>query len=129
MGCNKTGFGKLYSLQEAYNQGIITNLNLQTIAGKQPKDVTSIDKEIIKDVKTLYCNAVEKEVLQNGEKEFFNLNVNDIQKILFYGEYDGAYCFRVWNSKINYGETLRQETVEGVVFTLTGPNYFIWKYN
>ena len=120
--------GAFYSLQKAYDNGYITVADLQTIAKGEELDVALVPSEVIDFAKTLYYNDLCEERKPNGELYFPYADINDLDcNILFYGEFNGAYCFRIHNPYVYYQDNELEEIVAGIVITYSGPGYVIWK--
>ena len=119
--------GTFYTLQEAYDNKCITVTDLRIISEEIGRDIGDVELEVVNAVKALYYRELCEMTRPNGEKQFPNANINDIQNIVFYGEYGESYCFRIWHPYAEYATVMEEEMVEGVLFIYSGPRYVIWK--
>ena len=121
--------GKFYTLQEAYDQELLTVSDLQSIAnyhanGTHPADVLSIDvKNAIKEIAARNMREKELDPVEEAKAEGFFINK-------YYGTYNGSVAFMIRNQYILYPavELDINETIEGVLFHYNSPyKIVVWK--
>ncbi len=122
--------GTFYSLQEAYDEGLLTVENLQSIAdylnnGTLPDDVLSLSNE--RSIKQAYLTKILLKVHQNGTPLFPDATISDVILLGYYGTYNGAIAIRISDKYTDYGAVDIELTVEGVIFTYSGAPIIIWQ--
>ncbi len=132
----KQPMGKLYTLQEAFNQGFITENDLKSIAyynngGRknnedkiaedfvpQPLNPETIPADIQKYVKSDY-------IYYNDKLE----NTEDISKVKinrYYGNYNGAYVLTLCGP-FDYIAVINDFSVDGYNFYYTQEEFMVWR--
>lgn len=129
--------GVFYSLQEAYDNGILTVEDLQNIAYYQngennetdfvplPKDPAHLSDETIKDIKQTHLVALHTRASARCPKA----KIDDIAVLEYYGTYNGAVAVKVSDIYSNYPAIVKELEVSGVKFIYSGPVVRIWQAN
>lgn len=129
--------GEFYTFQEAYDKGYMTVEDLQLFGGEdvvpETYDLNVLPLKFIKSIKQLYFNEhIAGATDEHGKIVYPYAKLEDITNncIRYYGEFNGVYCFRIWDPYASYPEGYpvdRPEIIGGVKFYVTGPPYMIWK--
>ena len=132
----KQPMGKLYTLQEAFNQGFITENDLKSIAyynnggrknnedkiaedfAPQPLNPETIPTDIQKYVKSDYVYYNEK--LENTE------DVSKVKINRYYGNYNGAYVLTLCGP-FDYIAVINDFSVDGYNFYYTQEEFMVWR--
>ena len=110
-----------YSLQESFDNGFLTNEDLQQIANLN-NNGPSNPVEIIKDIATLiikdFCEIHNREYEEN------------CGSVRCFGEYNGYYAVMVDGCGIEYTTAIDSEVVDGITFIYgSSQHILLWKYH
>ena len=126
---DETILGNFYTLQEAYDGGMLTVEDLQVIAEYLEKNVSApeeINPGIIKKIKEVAArNLREKENYEDAKAEDFTITK-------YYGTYNGCVAFKIENIHFLHPAVCVDETIAGVEFHYPTPvKIIVWtiKYN
>ena len=132
----KRPMGKLYTLQEAFKQGFITENDLKSIAyynnggrknnedkiaedfAPQPLNPETIPADIQKYVKSDYIYYNEK--LENTE------DISKVKINRYYGNYNGAYVLTLCGP-FDYIAVINDFSVDGYNFYYTQEEFMVWR--
>ncbi len=135
-GCKKReAIGKFYTLQEAFDQGFLTENDLKSIAyynnggrknnedkiaedfAPQPLNPETIPADIQKNIKSdcVYYS----ELLKNTEKD------SNVRIDYYYGNYNGCYVI-VLHAPLVYTTDIRNFSVKGYNFYYTQSEFKVW---
>lgn len=131
--------GTFYSLQKAYDDGLLTLDDLRSIAhyqsgGKDESDIVPIlknpenlDDEIEQAIKETYMVVLRAQTHLDGTPMFPYAKISDITVLGYYGTYNGAIAIKISDNYSNYPNVVKELEVGGIVFTYSGPFVTIWK--
>jgi len=113
-----------YSLQSAYNQGLLKRKDLKKVAEYHNKGSnTIIDKELEDDIKLAYLESYPR-------NENIELTADEIRINKFYGIYRGCVALMIGYENSGYKDACWEETIAGVKFGYTSSQrIFILKLN
>lgn len=121
--------GKFYTLQEAYDQGLLTAQDLQGIANYHANGTSptgELSTEIANTIKKLAAKNMRESELTPVE----DAKAADFSIIRYYGTYNDSVAIMVNDPYHDYPavELDINETIAGVLFHYTNPNRIIvWK--
>ena len=118
----KEKMGAFYYLGEAFDKGLLTKADLESIAFYHNDDSMPV-----------YPETLDAEIAEAIKRDFVhNENCQDKTheiEIKYYGTYDGSVAFLIY-CKLSYADILYNETVDDVFFYYGSPDkILIWKEN
>ena len=136
--CNQSGevkMGKLESLHETYNKGLLNEQDLMSIAYYHgslggvtgtfiptPKEPETLNTETTKKIRHIFFETyVEQKV-----DEFDIVTIDDVEILLYYGTYNGVVVVRM---KDNFGSVgvIREIVIAGITFEYSsGNDILVW---
>lgn len=141
-GCdNREPKGEFYTLQQGYNNGLITIEELQTIAyynsnGNDcsfitpiPKDPESLDEETMQKIKNDALIILLAQKGKDGKQKYPNATINDISVIGYYGTYNGVIVAKIADGFNGWADMVETTIIAGVEFTYSGVLPVLWKEN
>lgn len=124
--------GEFYTLQEAYDNGILTREDLQTLAtaylcedrsGVQTTESLTLDKETENAIKETKAYD-----LRHSEDPIKNANTDGINVSAYYGEYSGAYVVIVTCKYYCYVQAWHTIEIDGIsLFVPASDALTVWK--
>ena len=125
-GCSNS-YGEFYTLQKAYDEGLLTVADLQTITTHRTDGTSArgiLRAEIVSEIKELAAiNARKNEKIEAAKAEDFQ-----IEK--YYGTYNGSIVIMLNHPYYDYPAVILDvnETIAGVVFHYSDPSRIIvWR--
>ncbi len=137
---------KFYSLQEAYEGGLIAFEDLINIAFYQnggragneeimaidfaptPKIPTELSMTVKENIKEDKAYSLRNQIRPNGKPLFPDATANDITIDRYYGTYNNCVALMLSNSYVNYPDAVWNEKIAGVLFHYAdGRSIVIWK--
>ena len=112
--------GTFYTLQEAYNNGILTKEDLKVIATTprlELADIT-IKQAIIKDYLKMFLEHTQS---------YHDATVEDIYIYKYFGDYNGAIVIQITEVFVEYPAVMMEYTVADIVIEYSGPEILVWK--
>jgi hypothetical protein len=137
----KEGAGMFYTLQEAYDEGWLTQDNLRSIAHYQsagedepnftptPMNPKVLSNEAIEAIKEEYLKGLLAATHQDGTLLFPNATISDVYFLAYYGTYGGVIAIKISDEFSGYAGVVVELVVAGVTFTYSGVPVSIWKAN
>ena len=125
--------GVFYNLQQAFDNELITNDDLVSIAyylndESMPVYPEPISEEIQEAIKETRSAILKAEVDRDGVLRYPNATAEDVTLRGYYGKYNDSYAVMIADSYNEYTEALWSETIDGVTFYYTnGNSILIWK--
>lgn len=119
-GCERK-HGEFYTLEEAYNSGLLTKENLEEIAyyvNNSMRYPEALDGKIEKKIKNdmaYEIRHVEKAAVKNAKPDGF-----EVKK--YYGEYNGNYVVLMESIYYDNLTVITEITVEGITFVFSTSN-------
>lgn len=154
-GCNyqeKESMKKIYTLQEAYNEGTISRTDLMHIVYFMNGEVFEFSEEVDNIVKIDFephiaipsISEIEEKTIEDIKKTFYNENQQQIDDevsylnksidimetiniVSFLGKYSGAYALQVDTTLMANGDGSFDLNIGGIVWTQFGPEIIIYK--
>ena len=126
-GCDnhdETKLGNFYTLQEAYDGGMLTVEDLQVIAEYHEKGV-SVPEPLSPDIE----NAIKEVAARNlREKESYeDAKAEDFTITKYYGTYNGCVAFKIEDIYFSHPAVCVDETIAGVEFHYPTPvKIIVW---
>lgn len=126
VGMDETILGNFYTLQEAYDEGMLTVEDLQVIAEYLEKNVSApeeINPGILKKIKEVAArNLREKE-----PNRFPDAKAEDFTITKYYGTYNGCVAFKIENIYFSHFAVCVDEAIAGVEFHYPTPvKIIVW---
>lgn len=141
-GCNNLEpKGEFYTLQQGYDNGLITIEELQTIAYYHsnghncsyitpiPKDPESLDEETMQKIKNDGLILLLDQKDKDGKQKYPNATINDISVMGYYGTYNGVIAVKIAGGFHGWAGMVQTTIIEGVEFTYSGVLPVLWKEN
>jgi hypothetical protein len=131
--------GSFYSLQEAYDEGLLTVEDLQSIANYQsagedepdfapiPKNPEYLSNEIINAIKKTYLVNLRDIRNQDGTLMCPNATISDVKFLGYYGTYNNAIAIKISDEYSGYPGVVQKFTVADITFTYSGVPVVIWQ--
>ena len=142
VGCdNREPKGEFYTLQQGYDNGLITIEELQTIAYYHsnghncsyitpiPKDPESLDEETMQKIKNDALIFLLAQKGKDGKQKYPNATINDISVIGYYGTYNGVIVAKIADGFNGWADMVETTIIAGVEFTYSGVLPVLWKEN
>lgn len=109
--------GSFYSLQSAYNHGLLTKKDLKEITKlKNNGNIEKIDEQIGNRIKQSYSNYYSQE------------KVEEVIIDRYLGTYNGSVAIMIGYKNNEYTSVCWEETIAGVTFKYSdGQRIYIWK--
>ncbi len=138
---HEENMGAFYSLQKAYDDGLLTIDDLRSVAyyqsgGDNKSDIVPITKspENLSDEKEqaimeTYMVVLRAQTHNDGTPMFPYAKIADITVLGYYGTYNGAIAIKISDSYSGYPAVVKELEVAGVIFTYSGAVVTIWKAN
>lgn len=111
--------GKFYTIQEAYDQGLLTLENLNLL--HKYHEQVQIQLELY----SIFEGAIKKTRLAELINDYPNATLENINIDKYYGKYESAYAVKISVTFYIYGGIV-SETIEGLEFVFNGPSTLIW---
>lgn len=114
--------GTFYSLQEAYDQGLITQDDLESIANYyKSENQEELDEEIANAIKETraYC------LRTLSSSSIKNAKADDVTILGYYGTYNNCFAVKIDDDFAVYTTALREVTLAGIVFRYSNGNSII----
>lgn len=133
--------GTFYSLQKAYDDGLLTVDDLRSIAYYQsggndepdilptPKNPESLNDETEQAIKETHMVILRTQTHLDGTPMFPYAKLADITVLGYYGTYTGAIAIKISDSYSDYPAVVKGLEVAGVTLTYSGAVVTIWKAN
>lgn len=141
VGCNNLEpKGKFYSLQQAYDDGLITVEDLQSIAcylcnwidcseiTPTPKNPETLDEKTVSKIKNDSLIKLLAEKDKDGRQLYPKATTKDIY-VKYYGTYNDMIAVVVENGFVGYADVILEDVIGGVTFIYSGPFPILWKDN
>ena len=127
VGCSNKSKMECYGLEEAFESGLITHDDLESIA-YYLNEFVDYPEPLDKGIATAIKRAYAKELRKEG-KDFASATAKDVMFLArgYFGEYNGCYAVRLTPIDVAYRVVEKGITVDGVTFRFTGPEVTIWK--
>ena len=142
VGCNnREPKGEFYTLQQGYDNGLITIEELQTIAYNHsnghncsfitpiPKDPESLDEETMQKIKNDALIFLLAQKGKDGKQKYPNATINDISVIGYYGTYNGVIVAKIADGFNGWADMVETTIIAVVEFTYSGVLPVLWKEN
>lgn len=136
--CTPKKSGEFYTLQEAYDQGLLTQDDLKSIAYYHNGE--SEDESFVPMPKTpeVLSNKTEKAIKETRAYNLRTQNPNPIKKaeakditiLKYYGTYNNCVALIMDDIHHDYSSAEREVTIDGVLFHYNdGNSIIIWQQN
>lgn len=142
VGCNNLEpKGEFYTLQQGYDNGLITIEELQTIAYYHSnghncsyitpisKDPESLDEETMQKIKNDGLILLLDQKDKDGKQKYPNATINDISVMGYYGTYNGVIAVKIAGGFHGWAGMVETTIIAGVEFTYSGVLSVLWKEN
>lgn len=123
MVCDYNGsenLGKLYSLQDAYQEKYLTENDI--------RDIYNNYKDSSK--KLVLSKEIELKILNDRLAIFKNTykdaKLEDISIYGYYGNFNNSYVIRLNDSFNDYSQNIKELKINDVVFEYSGPTFLVW---
>jgi hypothetical protein len=130
---NNLDVGVFYNLQQAFDNELLTNDNLDSIAyylndESMPVYPDPVSAEIQGAIKETRAAILRAEVDRDGVFRYPNATVEDVTLLEYYGKYNDSYAVMIADSFTEYTAAEWSETIAGVTFYYSdGNRILIWK--
>ncbi len=125
----KNGIGAFYSLENAYNQGLITIEDLQTIAYYQNHGIMhsgTLNTELEEAIKETRA----KNLRNRSKNPIRDAKAKDVSILKYYGNYNNCLAVMISDIYHDYTNAIETITIAGVEFIYgNGNKIIIWRYN
>lgn len=111
--------GKFYTIQEAYDQGLLTLENLNLLHKYHERVQIQLELD------SIFEGAIKKTRLAELINDYPNATLENINIDKYYGKYESAYAVKISVTFYIYGGIV-SETIEGLEFVFNGPSTLIW---
>lgn len=138
----KADEGVLYTLQEAYDLGLLGVEEIKSIAhyqsaGRDEPDIDPIpinpeklSPEVEKKIKISYARIIYMNDKSSGDgKVKRKINLDEIRLLAYYGTYNDCIAFKITWDYYGYPGVIITEKIAGVKISYSGPKVMIWKPN
>ena len=115
--------GTFYSLQEAYDEGLLAVEDLQNIASYSNCDPEELSEEVAATIREARAKALRTRDT-NPKPE---ATADDITIIGYFGTYNDCVAIRLNDSFTDYPDVVREIVVAGITFVYSGASIIIWK--
>ena len=129
-GCERK-HGEFYTLQEAYDNGLLTKENLEEIAYYVNNSLSypeALDGKIEKKIK----NDMAYEIRHAEKAAVKNAKPDGVRVFWYYGEYSDCYIVRLINDYwlLPAGESYNWINIDGVeIHLVNNPPLYVWRDN
>ena len=128
-GCDnhdETKLGNFYTLQEAYDGGMLTVEDLQIIAESLAKG-TSVPEPLSPDIENAIKEAAARNLREEEPDRFPDAKAEDFTITKYYGTYNGCVAFNIEDIYTSYPAVEVSETIAGVEFHYPTPvKIIVW---
>ena len=111
--------GELFSLQEAYNNKIITVNEIKKIAACN-FEVEELESKIQYAIKKLYLESLK-------DSDYPNKKIEDISILHYYGQYGNCYVVQIIDAYADFPAVELECVVAGIVVKYSGPPIIVWE--
>ena len=128
---DKTKLGNFYTLQEAYDGGMLTVEDLQVIA-EYLENGMSVPEPLSPDIENAIKELAARNLREKEPDRFPDAKAEDFTITKYYGTYNGYVAFTIEDIYTSYAAVCVDETIAGVEFHYPTPiKIIVWtfKYN
>lgn len=120
--------GTLYSLQAAYDEGLLTVDDLRSIAYYHNDNIQYpevLDEKIEQTIKKTYAEIIRT----RSSNPHTEATTCDVSIIRYFGTYNDCVAVILFDSFTDYPSVMREKKIAGVTFVYSGANITIWNKN
>jgi len=130
-GCNSPkSKGTFYDLQKAYDDGLLTVEDLESIASyNASKSSKTLNTDIEMDIKESYAYVLRTQTNLDGTLMFPDAIADEVKIKGYYGTYNGNVAVKIIDSYTEYPAVMKEKVVADVSFKYSGACVVIWKEN
>ena len=111
--------GEFFSLQEAYNNKILTVNEIKKIAACN-FEVEELESKIQYAIKKLYLESLK-------DSDYPNKKIEDISILHYYGQYGNCYVVQIIDAYADFPAVELECVVAGIVVKYSGPPIIVWE--
>ena len=111
--------GQFFSLQEAYNNKILTVNEIKKIAACN-FEVEELESKIQYAIKKLYLESLK-------DSDYPNKKIEDISILHYYGQYGNCYVVQIIDAYADFPAVESECVVAGIVVKYSGPHIIVWE--
>ena len=111
--------GQFFSLQEAYNNKILTVNEIKKIAACN-FEVEELESKIQYAIKKLYLESLK-------DSDYPNKKIEDISILHYYGQYGNCYVVQIIDAYADFPAVELECVVAGIVVKYSGPPIIVWE--
>ena len=111
--------GQFFSLQEAYNNKILTVNEIKKIAACN-FEVEELESKIQYAIKKLYLESL-------NDSDYPNKKIEDISILHYYGQYGNCYVVQIIDAYADFPAVESECVVAGIVVKYSGPPIIVWE--
>ena len=111
--------GQFFSLQEAYNNKILTVNEVKKIAACN-FEVEELESKIQYAIKKLYLESL-------NDSDYPNKKIEDISILHYYGQYGNCYVVQIIDAYADFPAVESECVVAGIVVKYSGPPIIVWE--
>ena len=125
---NKAMTGKIYDLQEAFDNGFVTHADLESIAQQVNNNETldDVSDSIETAVRKTYLEKVMSWKTSDGSLKYPDATIEGVDHYKIYWRYNGCVAVRFWSYTGDFPAWMQTETVDGIDIIYSGPKVQIW---